>query len=121
MKSLMKLSPKCFPIMFTLVVTMAMGQTQVSTGFSSFGSYGGGPFDSVNLGNLNVHFVIPVLHKAGRGMPFNFDLTYDSSFWTTTTNNGVTQWTPVGWGWRSSAQFGSITYSETATTCYYYV
>ncbi|MGA7630598.1 MAG: hypothetical protein WCB11_07510, partial [Terriglobales bacterium] len=43
---------------------------QVATGTPPFGSFGGGPFDTVNLGNLNVHFAIPVLNKAGRGLPF---------------------------------------------------
>ncbi len=36
---------------------------QVPTGTPPLGSYGGTPFDVVNLGNLNVHFVIPVLSR----------------------------------------------------------
>jgi hypothetical protein len=32
---------------------------QVAIGTPPFGSFGGGPFDTVNLGNLDVHFVIP--------------------------------------------------------------
>jgi len=45
----------------------SFGLAQVSTGAPPFSSVGGGPFDTVNLGNLNVHFSIPVMHKAGRG------------------------------------------------------
>ena len=69
-----------------------------------YGSFGGGPFDVINLGNLNVHYSIPVLHKAGRGLPFNYDLTYDSSIWTPVTSDAglipTTQWYPsASWGW----------------------
>jgi hypothetical protein len=41
-------------------------QAQVQLGTPKYESFGGGPFDIVNLGNLNVHFSIPVLHKPGR-------------------------------------------------------
>src|SRR5437588_11215956 len=90
---------------FFLVVAMAakVASAQVATGPPPFGSFGGGPFDTVNLGNLNVHLAVPVLHKAGRGTPFTYDLTYDSSVWTPVTASGTTQWTPVfNWGWQSS-------------------
>src|SRR5438270_10461400 len=77
-----------------LVVALFLGSAsaQVSTGLPPFGSLGGGPFDTVNLGNLNVHFSIPVLHKAGRGIPFTYDLSYDSSVWTPVMSGGITQW-----------------------------
>ena len=65
-----------------IILATGLASGQVATGTPAFGSYGGGPFDTVNLGNLNVHFSIPILHKAGRGMPFNYDLSYDSSVWT---------------------------------------
>jgi RHS repeat-associated protein len=78
----------------------------------------------VNLGNLNVHFAIPVLHKAGRGMPFTYDLSYDSSIWTPVSSNGVMQWQPAyNWGWRgqTEAQAGYMSYSGGSQTCYYTV
>ncbi len=40
-----------------------------------------GPFDTVNNANLNVHFEIPIVNNAGRGMPFYYRLGYDSSIW----------------------------------------
>jgi len=92
---------------------------QVSTGTPPFGSFGGGPFDTVNLGNLNVHFAIPVLHKAGRGMAFTYDLGYESSVWTPVTSSGVTQWQPAtNWGWRgvTEASTGYITYLTSETS-----
>lgn len=54
---------------------------QATAGTPPFGAFGGGPADVVNLANLNVHIDIPVLHKAGRGVPFNYDMTYDTSLW----------------------------------------
>jgi hypothetical protein len=79
---------------------LSFGQGPI-TGTPPFGSFGGGPFDTVNLGNLNVHFAIPVIHKAGRGMPFTYDLSYDSSIWSPVNSSGTSTWTPVpNWGWR---------------------
>ena len=67
---------------------------------AAFGSFGGGPFDTVNLGNLNVHFAIPVFNKAGRGTPFSYSWGYDSSVWYPVTSNGVTSWVHLSnWGW----------------------
>jgi hypothetical protein len=91
----------CALFLIVLMVFMnsfAIGQ--VDTGVPPFSSVGGGSFDTVNLGNLNVHFAVPTVHKAGRGMPFTYDLGYDSSVWYPTTVNGVPTWTPVfNWGW----------------------
>src|SRR5260370_15417400 len=63
---------------------------QVPTGTPPFGSYGGGP-DIINLANLNSHLTIAVLHKAGRGTNFTYDLGYDSSVWFPTAG----AWHPV--------------------------
>jgi RHS repeat-associated protein len=73
---------------------------QNATGRQAFGSFSGGP-DIINLGNLDVSLDIPILHRPGRGIPFVFDLTYDSSLvWLPVTTNGATTWTPQpGWGW----------------------
>lgn len=105
----------------TLVVILLSGfaAAQVSTGAPPFSSLGGGPFDTVNLGNLNVHFAIPVLHKAGRGMAFTYDLSYESSVWTPVTSSGVTQWQPTAnWGWRGATESstGYISFSTTSQT-----
>jgi RHS repeat-associated protein len=101
----MKLSSRYLSLLLILVTGMAAAQ--VATGMPPFGSFGGGPFDVVNLGDLNVHFAIPVLHKAGRGMPFIYDLSYDSSFWTPTLNpsTGVDQWQPAqAFGWSAQTE-----------------
>lgn len=49
-----------------------------STGTPAFGSYTSAP-DVTNLGNLNVHYSVPVFSKPGRGIPFYYNLSYDSS------------------------------------------
>src|SRR5947209_19433789 len=81
---------------------------QLATGTQKFGSFGGGEFDTINLGNLNVVFSVPILHKAGRGLPFNYDLTYNSSIYQVVTSNGNKSWQPASsagnagmyWGWQ---------------------
>ncbi|MHB8217051.1 MAG: RHS repeat domain-containing protein [Candidatus Sulfotelmatobacter sp.] len=103
----------------TAVLLTGIASAQVSTGTPSFSSPGGGPFDNVNLGNLNVHLSIPVLHKAGRGMAFTYDLSYDSSVWTPVTVNGVPQWQPAtDWGWRgiTEARTGYISNKSSTST-----
>lgn len=103
-----------------IIVGTGVSSGQVATGTPPFGSFGGGPFDTVNLGNLNVHFAIPVLNKAGRGLPFAYDLTYDSSIWTPVTSSGVTTWQPdSNWGWipQTDAPLGRVTESTTNIPC----
>ncbi len=87
------------------VILVGFSAGQVATGTPAFSSTGGGPFDVVNLGNLNVHLTVPILHKAGRGMPFSADLAYDGSIWTPTSVGGVMTWMP-------SATFGWITQTQ---------
>ncbi len=91
--------------------------SQVATGLPPFGSFSGGP-DVTNLGNLNLHYTFPVFSKPGRGMPFNYALSFDSSVWFPSGN----AWTPVpNWGWRgpSDAFTGSLAVSLTRLTCHF--
>jgi hypothetical protein len=99
-------------LVLIVMFMVATAASQVTTGAQPFGSFGGGPFDTVNLGNLNVHFSIPVIHKAGRGMPFTYDLSYDSSLWSPVDGSGNNAWTPVpNWGWRGVTEVATG-YSE---------
>ncbi len=92
-------------------------QAQPATGFPPFSSSGGGAFDTVNNANLNVHFQIPIIQKAGRGLPFSYSLAYDSSVWYPNSN----VWTPAsaGWGWTASTQAatGYVSYSAVLEGC----
>ena len=59
----------------------------------------------INLANLNAHIDVPVIHKAGRGMAFTYDLVYDSSVWTPVTVGSTTTRQPTAnWGWGASTQ-----------------
>ena len=110
--------------LISLSLTLAgFSAGQVSLGTPPFSTIGGGPFDNVNLGNLNVNFKIPVRHKAGRGLPFIYDLTYDSSIWNPVSVNGTPTWQPVNlgsyWGWQglnATASPGTLTYSTTSSS-----
>jgi RHS repeat-associated protein len=93
---------------------------QAATGAPPFESFGG-DFDTVNLGNLNVHFSIPIFHKAGRGISLNYSQSYDSSIWYPSSVSGSQTWTPVTtWGWRAQteAAVGYVTYSSSTTKCF---
>ena len=73
-----------FALIVAIVVTFfgfsapIIASAQVVVGIPPFQSFGGGP-DVINLGNLNVHYSIPVFSRAGRGMPFSYALAYGSS------------------------------------------
>lgn len=87
---------------------------QVTTGTPAFGSFDGGP-DIIDLANLNSHLTIPVIHKAGRGTSFTYDLSYDSSVWYLVTSGGTTSWQPVtnfGWRGQTEAATGYISYQS---------
>ncbi|HEU5415033.1 MAG TPA: hypothetical protein VFW31_14795 [Candidatus Angelobacter sp.] len=88
-------------ILNSAFLSVSIASAQVSTGTPPLGSFSSGP-DVINLGNLNANLRFPVIHKPGRGFPFDFILSYDSSVWTKVTTNGVTSWQPVAnFGWRS--------------------
>ena len=94
---------------------------QVKTGTPPFGSFGGGP-EVLNLANLNAHWTIPVLHKAGRGTNFSYDLGYDSSIWQPVGASGHQTWYPssnFGWAAPSTQSLtGFISFTQTyVITC----
>src|SRR4029077_8331897 len=94
---------------------------QVAAGNPPLASFGGGPFDTVNLANLNVHFGVPVISKAGRGIPFNYTIVYDSSVWYPVGSSGAQVWTPVtNFGWSSETQVstGYVTYISSQFECF---
>jgi hypothetical protein len=96
-----------------LLLVSGAAFAQPTPGLPPFGSFSGGPFDTINNANLNVHFEIPIASKAGRGLPFTYSLTYDSSVWMPVTVGSTTTWTPVtNWGW------GNLTQASQSVTGY---
>jgi RHS repeat-associated protein len=104
---------------FLFLVVLAFlrcAAAQVPTGTPSFGTFGGGPFDVVNLGNLNAHFTIPVIRKLGRGSSYTYSLSYDTSVWYPVGTSGSQTWTPVSqYGWVFPPAPGWLTYKIVST------
>ncbi len=100
---------------FSLFALSSFAQT---TGFPPFGSFDAGRFDTVNVGNLNANFAIPIVSTHGRGTPFSISLVYDTLIWQ---NNG-TAWVPVTdrsgnpiWGWKTTWPIGDILHNHNIT------
>jgi hypothetical protein len=99
---------------FTLLAATSAVMGQVATGNYTFGTFDNKGIDTINVGNLNVDLSIPVLNKAGRGMPFYYNLRYDSSVWSPATVSGATVWTPTqafGWHGDTEVETGYVSYS----------
>lgn len=102
-----------------LIVSVLTGTAvaQVTTGIPPFGSFSGGQFDTIDLGNLNVHLAIPIINKAGRGLSASHAITYDSSLWI----NAGGVWVHsenFGWGGLSGPSVGWVYYSTRQIKCY---
>jgi RHS repeat-associated protein len=96
-----------------LLVFGDMVSAQVRIAAPAFGSFGGGP-DVVDLANLNVQMTIPIRHRAGRGIDFDYNIEYNSSVWQPVTVGSTKSWTPdPQWGWQRLQPAGQsyITYS----------
>src|ERR1022692_1956253 len=88
-----------FASALALAASSGFAQNPPTTGLPPLGSFAGGPFDTVNLANLNTHFSIPVFSRPGVGIPFSYSLSYDSLVWVPVPGG---QWQPVSnWGWRA--------------------
>lgn len=104
------MKPTLAGCLLAIILTSFVTTAQVPTGTPPFGSFGGGPFDVVNLGNLNTHFTIPVIQKAGRGSPYTYNVSFDTSVWYPVGTSGSQTWTPVaGYGWNYPTPTGYLT------------
>jgi hypothetical protein len=107
----MRFARRSLLLIVLIILVSGVSFAQVTTGTPPFGSFGGGP-DVVNVANLNAHLSIPVLHKAGRGMGFAYDLNYDSSVWYPVNSGSTTSWQPLTatkWGWTTTVPSGGGT------------
>ncbi|MGH9740233.1 MAG: hypothetical protein ACRD4X_16855, partial [Candidatus Acidiferrales bacterium] len=120
------ITPRRIAILFALLSLFAplVHSQSVVTGTPPFGNFGGGP-DIIDLANLNAHLTIPVLQKAGRGIPFTYNITYDSSIWQPVGASGSQVWEPTNsgaFGWSYSAMGNMvITGGEVLGYCYTWV
>jgi RHS repeat-associated protein len=105
-----------FVFAFLLGVEPALAQ--VLAGLQTFGSFAGGP-DTINLGNLNADWSIPIVNKVGRGSNFTYNLQYDSSVYFPVGTTGYANWVPVlNWGWQGLLPgiMGYANYSMTTSS-----
>ncbi|HVG90777.1 MAG TPA: hypothetical protein VNB54_04740, partial [Alphaproteobacteria bacterium] len=106
----------CSLILVVFILSSLPLAAQVSTGAQPMGSFSSGP-DIINLGNLNMHFDFPVFAKPGRGMPFTYTLSFDTSVWSPATVSGVKSWQPAAnWNWRAVTEVATGYISRTRTT-----
>src|ERR1700756_3449569 len=122
------MTPSTCPRLFVIasvvfIVITPLALSQVQTGTPPFGTFSGGSFDTVDLANLNVHFGVPILQKAGRGIQFHYVMDYESSIWVPTVSGSSTSWQPINnnWGWRaqSEALTGSVKVRSTTGSCFF--
>jgi RHS repeat-associated protein len=108
-------TPRHLAVLILMLIAFLSGpilaSAQVATGTPPFGSFGGGP-DIINLANLNTHLNFPLYKKAGRGLPFDLYMTYDSSVWYPLGASGQQMWGPVSnFGWDASeVRIGTVTH-----------
>ena len=109
-------------IILCLLLLSAFSCAQVLTGTPPFNSFGGSSLDMINLGNLNIHVTIPIVSRPGRGLPFNYSLTYDSSIWYPTGSSGSESWQTVNndWGWSNQSEGipGYVNFQTSSSPCY---
>ncbi|HEY2459886.1 MAG TPA: RHS repeat-associated core domain-containing protein [Candidatus Acidoferrum sp.] len=93
------------PLLLAIFVSAASTRAQgPATGTPPFSTTMGWP-DVIDVSNLNVHWTIPVFHKAGRGTNFSYDLGYDSLVWSPVTSGSLTSWQPTNnFGWMGQTQ-----------------
>jgi YD repeat-containing protein len=108
-------------LILAVVLTTISHAFAHETGSYPFGSYDSRGIDSINVGNLNVHFEIPIFAKAGRGIPFSYTLSYDGLIWTPVGVSGSQTWQPdANWGWRgkTEAAIGYVSYKTAPAQCW---
>ncbi len=100
-----------------LLGSRASGQVDPGSGFPAFGSFNRDAIDTINVGNLNVHFQVPVFAKKGRGLDFFADIVHDNTPYRTSGASPyyfwqVSQYLP----WSITSNGGYLFYTGTSAT-----
>jgi len=99
-----------------LFLLFASSFAWAQTGLYSFGSFDSKGFDSINLGNLNTHFAIPIVNKQGRGLSFNYSIDYEGLVWSPAAVSGGTYWQgDPNWGFHGQLNEGFEGYMSFGT------
>jgi hypothetical protein len=108
-------------LLFVMLVSLSPLLTaQAPTGFPRFASMQSAGFDTINQGDLNVNFSIPIVSKPGRGLAFSPMLSYNGLIWV---NLGYA-WAPAvdqngspNWGWGRQSPVGQAKFTRTRYRC----
>src|SRR5712692_9512375 len=108
-------------ILLTILFVGTASAQQPARGFPPYGSFQAGQFDSLNVENLNVNFSIPIVTVPGRGLNFNYAVSYNSSIWRKTWNGYSDSWDYItsgtgSWGWAKLPGNGAILYDVQSQT-----
>jgi hypothetical protein len=98
----------------TLFFTLNAGFAQTPpppTGIPPFGSFNRDAIDTVNVGNLNVHFEFPVFAKKGRGLDFYANLVHDNTLYQPYFGAWSLNYTDMIWQ-LSAPLMGGITFDR---------
>ena len=76
-------------LLVVICLAASRAPAQVVTGFPPFSSQTPSTFDTVNDANLNASFAIPVVSKAGRGMPFQYSMSTTLPCGASGTRSGI--------------------------------
>ncbi len=106
---------------FTLLThRLASAQTtSPATGFPQWGTFNRDAIDTVNVGNLNVHFEFPIFAKKGVGLDFYARLVHDNSALQINTVGTNSAWMPgnnIDW-YVATPKAGYLNYTSTSTFC----
>src|SRR5262249_887019 len=102
----------CLFLSFTTAVA------QSDPGLPAFGTFTGGSFDTINLGNLNIHLEVPVINKPGPGMPIHYSLVYDRGGFAVTGAKIQDGWEGLASDNRPAAALtGTLHYTQSFVTC----
>src|SRR5437588_9801326 len=75
---------------------VSLSAQNTGIGLPPFGSFTQGGFDTINNQDLNASIAIPIASSAGRGLPLNVALTYNSQIFQ--ISGGVVI-PATNWGW----------------------
>lgn len=94
------LQPKSWFILFVALMPAVGSGQQSTTGVPPLGTFVRGDVDAINVANLNNHVTIPIIHKKGLGLPFDYSVNWDSSIWSLNTIGNKSYWelaSNAGW------------------------
>jgi RHS repeat-associated protein len=82
-------------VLVLVCVSLQSALSQSTTGVPPFATFIKGNVDAINVAGLDNHVTIPIISKAGRGLPFGLAMNYDSNVWSAGRS-----WAPAqNWGW----------------------